>query len=70
MSHTIYDANILANGECENRWKDFRDSCYLLVRDLLESMQVSKKLKLKFPTKNKIYKSNRSGNPDIVKVCI
>ena len=36
MSHTIYDANILANGECENRWKGFRDSCYLFVRDLLD----------------------------------
>ena len=36
MSHTIYDANILANGEFENRWKGFRDFCNLLVRDLLD----------------------------------
>jgi hypothetical protein len=36
MSHTIYDANILANGECEQRWKGFRDSCYLFLLDLLD----------------------------------
>ena len=36
MSHTIYDADILANGECENKWKGFRDSCYLFVLDLLD----------------------------------
>ena len=26
----------LANGDCKNEWKGFRDSCYLFVNDLLD----------------------------------